>query len=289
MSLPSLLFLRTFLDIVPAMPQSQSGHPPDRTLLGPNEPSPVEVLNDGAGTPVILVCDHASARIPEALGTLGLDEGELARHIAIDIGAAGLAQRLSEAFDAAAVLACYSRLVIDCNRDPEDHTSIREISEGVIIPGNRRLTTADRAARIREIFDPYHDAVDDRIALVEARGDVPLIVAIHSFTPRFRGVARPWQVGILSNRDRRIADRLIANLSADESLVVGDNEPYSGLHFAGYTIDTHATARRLPCVMIEVRQDVVAHDDGVGRWAEILERALAPILADPSQYRKFTG
>jgi predicted N-formylglutamate amidohydrolase len=271
------------------MPQSESGQESGRTLLGPNEPSPVEILNEGAETPVILVCDHASARIPEALGTLGLDEGDLARHIAIDIGAEGLAHRLSAAFDATAVLACYSRLVIDCNRDPEDHTSIREIAEGVIIPGNRRMTAADRAARIREIFDPYHAAVDERIAAVEARGDVPLIVAIHSFTPRFRDVARPWHVGILSNRDRRIADRLIADLSKDESLVVGDNEPYSGLHFAGYTIDSHATARRLPCVMIEVRQDVVAHEDGVERWAGILDRALAPILADPSQYRKFTG
>lgn len=289
MSLPSLLFLRTFSDILPAMPQSRTGREPGRTLLGPNEPSPVEILNEGATTPVILVCDHASARIPETLGTLGLDEGELARHIAIDIGAAGLAHRLSAAFDAPAVLACYSRLVIDCNRDPDDHTSIREISEGVIVPGNRRLSAADRAARIREIFDPYHDAVDARIAAVEARGDVPLIVAVHSFTPRFRGVVRPWHVGILSNRDRRIADRLIADLSRDESLVVGDNEPYSGLHFAGYTIDSHATARHLPCVMIEVRQDEVAHGDGVDRWADILERALAPVLADPSQYRKFTG
>ncbi len=271
------------------MPQSSTGDSPDPSLLGPHEPPPVALVNEGAGRPVILVCDHASARIPGTLGTLGLDEGELARHIAIDIGAAGLTQRLAPAFDAAGVMAAYSRLVIDCNRHPEDHTSIREISEGVIVPGNRRLSEADRQTRIREIFDPYHAAVAARVAAVEARGDVPLLVAIHSFTPRFRDVARPWHIGILSGRDRRIADRLIADLSADETLVVGDNEPYSGLHFAGYTMDTHATKRGLPSVMIEVRQDMVADDAGVARWAGILERALAPILADRSLYRTFTA
>jgi len=271
------------------MPQPSTGDSPGRSLLGPHEASPVELVNEGAAAPVILVCDHASARIPEALGTLGLDEGELARHIAIDIGAAALTRRLSEAFDATGVMAAYSRLVIDCNRHPEDHTSIREISEGVIIPGNRRLAEADRQSRIRAIFDPYHAAVAARVAAVEARGEVPLVVAIHSFTPRFRGVPRPWHIGILSSRDRRIADRLIADLSGDPSLVVGDNEPYSGLHFAGYTMDTHATKRGLPSVMIEVRQDMVADAEGVARWAGILERALTPILADRSLYRTFTA
>lgn len=281
--------MQTASDIVAAMPQSSTGESPGRPLLGSHEPCPVELVNAGAGTPVILVCDHASARIPEALGTLGLDEGELARHIAIDIGAEGLTRRLSKAFDATAVMAKYSRLVIDCNRHPEDHTSIREISEGVIVPGNRRLGAADRDMRIREIFDPYHAAVDTQVAAVEARGEVPLIVAIHSFTPRFRDVPRPWHIGILSSRDRRIADRLIASLSADKALTVGDNEPYSGLHFAGYTIDSHATARGLPCVMIEVRQDMVADDEGVARWTGILERTLGPILADKTLYALFNA
>ena len=271
------------------MPQPPTDHPPARSLLAPNEPSPVELSNEGAGAPVVLVCDHASARIPDALGTLGLDEGDLARHIAIDIGAAALTRILARSFDASAVLAGYSRLVVDCNREPEDHTSIREISEGVIIPGNRRLAPGDRDARIREIFEPYHAAVAARIAAVEAQGEVPLLVAVHSFTPRFRGVVRPWHVGILSGRDRRIAERLIAALSADGSLVVGDNQPYSGLHFAGYTMDTHATRRGLPSIMIEVRQDVIADDEGVARWAGILERALTPILAEPSLYRKLTA
>lgn len=271
------------------MPEQPTGKLPSRPLLGPKEPPPVTVSNPGGGAPVVIVCDHASARIPEALGTLGLDAGELARHIAIDIGAAALTRILARAFDAPAVLAAYSRLVIDCNREPKDHTSIREISEGVIIPGNRRLAAADRDLRIREIFAPYHAAVAARLAAVEARGAAPLLVAIHSFTPRFRDVVRPWHVGILSNRDRRIADRLIPALAADSSLVVGDNQPYSGLHFAGYTMDTHAAKRGLPSIMIEVRQDMIADDAGVARWAGILQRALEPILADPSVYRKFTA
>jgi len=271
------------------MPQTSGRDTPARSLLGPNEPPPVELANAGARAPVILTCDHASARIPESLGTLGLDEGDLARHIAIDIGAAALTRMLALRFDARAALAAYSRLVIDCNREPEDHTSIREISEGMIIPGNRRLEDTDRDARIREIFDPYHAAVAAQVDALEAGADAPVVVAMHSFTPRFRDVDRPWHVGILSGNDRRIAEPLLAALSADSELEVGDNEPYSALHFAGYTIEAHAVKRGLPCVMIEVRQDLIADDAGVARWAEILHRALAPILATPSLYRKLTA
>ncbi len=248
-------------------------------LIGPDEPPPFEPINEAGHMPALFVCDHASARLPQALGTLGLDEGELSRHIAIDIGAAALTRALARAFDAPAVLTGYSRLVIDCNREPADHTSIREISEGVVIPGNRRLTPAQRNERIGEVFNPYHAAVAARLAAIEASGASPALLAIHSFTPRFRDIARPWHVGILSGRDRRIADPLLAALAADKALTVGDNQPYSGLHFAGYTMDTHAVKRGLPCVMIEVRQDLVSDAAGVGRWAEILRGALAPILA----------
>ena len=274
------------MDIVRAMPEISAGSPPGPSLLGPNEPPPVESVHETGRGPILLVCDHASSRLPDALGTLGLDKGELSRHIAIDIGAAALTRALAKLFDAPALLAGYSRLVIDCNREPEDHTAIREISEGVVIPGNRRLTRAQRDARIDAVFRPYHAAIAARIAAVEQRGAVPVLIAVHSFTPRFRGVSRPWHVGILSGRDRRIADPMIAALSADGSLAVGDNQPYSGLHFAGYTMDNHAVRRGLPCVMIEVRQDLVADEAGVTRWAALLQRALAPILKEPSLYRK---
>lgn len=248
-------------------------------LIGPDEPPSFETINDGGRTPALFVCDHASAQLPQGLGTLGLDEGELSRHIAVDIGAASLTRALARAFEAPAVLTAYSRLVIDCNRDPSDHTSIREISEGVVIHGNRRLGAMQRQERIDAVFAPYHAAVAARLAALAAKGAAPVLLAVHSFTPRFRDVDRPWHVGILSGRDRRIADPLIAALKRDPSLVVGDNQPYSGLHFAGYTMETHAVRQGLPCVMIEVRQDLVGDAAGVDRWAGTLRRALAPILA----------
>lgn len=260
------------------------GDSPVSPLLGPKEPPPADLVNEGGRAPVFLVCDHASARMPETLGTLGLDEGDLARHIAIDIGAAALTAVLAEKFDAPAVTAGYSRLVIDCNREPADHTSIREISEGMVIPGNRRLPAEARDIRIREVFEPYHIAISAQLDAFAARGVQPVMLSMHSFTPRFRGVDRPWHVGILSGRDRRIADPLIAALSADPGLVVGDNQPYSAMHFAGYTMDAHAVRRGLASIMIEVRQDLVADDAGVAHWAETLYGALAPILDEPSLY-----
>lgn len=284
-----MFFLGRALDIVPAMPQKSKGDSPASPLLGPKEPPAADIVNEGGRAPVFLVCDHASARIPEALGTLGLDAGDLARHIAIDIGAASLTAVLARKFDAPAVIAGYSRLVIDCNREPADHTSIREISEGMVIPGNRRLSAEARDVRVKEVLEPYHTAIGARLDAFSARGVLPVLLSVHSFTPRFRGVDRPWHVGILSSGDRRIADPLIAALSADPDLVVGDNEPYSAMHFAGYTMDAHAVRRGLASVMIEVRQDLVADEAGVTRWAEILHGALAPILEEPSLYCSATA
>lgn len=260
-----------------------------KPLLGPNDPPPVEIFNRDGATPVLFICDHASAALPESLGLLGLQTADMSRHIAIDIGADSLTRQLTKHFDAQAVFAGYSRLVIDCNRDPDDHTSIREISEHTVVSGNRNLSPADRERRVEALFRPYHAAVADCIAEYTACGITPAIVAIHSFTPVYRGLGRPWHVGILSNRDRRLADPIIAALSADESLVVGDNQPYSGLDFAGYTIEVHAIAAGFPNVMIEVRQDLVATDADVARWAGILQDALAPILADPALYAAWSA
>lgn len=275
----SVFFLRRPLDIVPVMLQKPTGDSPAIPLLGSTEPPPADIVNESGRAPVFLVCDHASARIPGSLGTLGLDEGDLSRHIAIDIGAASLTEKLAMRFGAPAVLAGYSRLVIDCNREPVDHTSIREISEGTIIPGNRRLSSVDRAARIEAVFHPYHAAIRDCLQSLQRNSLRPAVVAMHTFTPSFHGIDRPWEVGILSGRDRRIADPLIAALEA-ESLTVGDNQPYSAMAFAGYTIEAHAMSAGLANVMIEVRQDLVADDDGVRQWTDILCRVLEPILSD---------
>lgn len=249
------------------------------TLLGPTDPTPVEVIDGSPESEVMLICDHASAALPESLGTLGLPDSEMGRHIAIDIGAAPLTRNLADHFKATAVLAGYSRLLIDCNREVDDHTSIREISEGTIIPGNRRLSPVDRAARIEAVFHPYHAAIRDCLQSLQRNSLRPAVVAMHTFTPSFHGIDRPWEVGILSGRDRRIADPLIAALEA-ESLTVGDNQPYSAMAFAGYTIEAHAMSAGLANVMIEVRQDLVADDDGVRQWTDILCRVLEPILSD---------
>jgi predicted N-formylglutamate amidohydrolase len=252
-------------------------------LLSPADPSPAEVIDGSSESEVMLICDHASAALPQSLGTLGLDDCEMERHIAIDIGAAPLTRTLAEHFKATAVLAGYSRLLIDCNREVDDHTSIREISEGTIIPGNRRLPSVDRAARIEAIFHPYHAAIRDCLQSLQRNGLRPAVVAMHTFTPSFHGIDRPWEVGILSGRDRRIADPLIAALEA-ESLTVGDNQPYSAMAFAGYTIEAHAMAAGLANVMIEVRQDLVADDDGVRQWTDTLCRVLEPILSDANLF-----
>lgn len=242
-------------------------------LLGPGDPPVVEICHAQGSAAVLLTCDHASHAVPAALGGLGLDAESLARHIGWDIGAAAVARRLAELLDAPAILAGYSRLVIDCNRDPEDPTSIPAVSDGVAVPGNRDLSPAARAARRRAIFEPYHAAI------AAAIGSGPALVSIHSFTPRMNGLARPWHVGVLWDADPRIPLPLLAALRADPALVVGDNEPYSARRPAGYTVRHHAVARGLPHVAIELRQDLVESAEGAAAWAERLAAALAPILA----------
>lgn len=253
--------------------------------LGPDDPPPHELCFGEGGAPVLITCDHASRRVPRALGTLGLSDEELSRHIGWDIGAAAVSRDLARLLDAPAILASYSRLVIDCNRDPRDTTSIPETSDGVIIPGNRALSSEARVVRQADIFTPYHDAVADWLEARLARGEAPALLSVHSFTPALGGKARPWHVGILWDADPRIPVPLLAALRADPALVVGDNQPYSAREPAGYTVRHHAVARGLPHVAIELRQDLIADDRGAAGWAERLAAALAPILADPALYR----
>lgn len=248
------------------------------------DPAPVE-LHVAAGSRVVLTCDHASNRVPRALGKLGLDDDALARHIGWDIGAAAVTRRLAPALGASAVLAGYSRLVIDCNRDPDDPSSIPATSDDVEIPGNRDLTDDARRARRTAIFDPYHAAIAGRLEATSARGAAPALVSIHSFTPSLGATARPWHIGILWDGDGRIPTPLLAVLRDDAALVVGDNEPYSARHPAGYTVRHHALARGLPHVAIEIRQDEIADAAGAEAWADRLAAALKPILADDALYR----
>jgi len=256
---------------------------PAGRVLGPDDPPPFEVLNWDDRARCLLVCDHASDVIPAALDRLGLDEAALGRHIAVDIGAGALTRELSTRLKMPAVLAGFSRLVIDNNRQLHDPTSIPEISDGTLIPGNKGLDAAGTAARVAEIFHPYHDAVAaalDRLAQHADGGRVPALVSIHSFTPFFKGAERPWHVGLLWNRDRRIAAPLRDALAANRGVVVGENVPYSAQDPFGYTVAEHADALGRANILIEMRQDLIDTHHGVAAWAGILGDALERVLAD---------
>ena len=246
-------------------------------LLAPDEPAPYFMENEDGAAPVLLLCDHASRFIPRQLNKLGLDEAELARHIAWDIGAADVTRELSRHLDAPAMFSHFSRLIVDPNRGLDDPTLVPQISDGTIISGNRGLSPQAIEARIASFHRPYHQAVDRAIAARLSRGETPAIVSIHSFTPVIRGVERPWEIGILWCQDARIPGPLIERLRA-RGLTVGDNEPYSAREGLGYTIELHADPRALPNVLIEVRQDLIDTHHGAADWATVLAEELAPVL-----------
>lgn len=251
----------------------------DAMAPGVNGPPPVILHNGASRRPLLVVCDHGGNAIPPEYNGLGLSAADLARHIAWDIGAADLAAALADRHDACALIAPYSRLLIDINRQLDDPTSIPVVSDHTIIEGNRAIDGDERQRRIERFFSPYHRAIGDRLALIEGGGAVPILLSVHSFTPSMGGVDRPWHAGVLWDSDGRIALPLLAALRAEPGLAVGDNEPYSGRWHYGYTIRHHALARGFPNVLIEVRQDLIAAPEGVSAWAERLARCLAPILS----------
>ena len=243
-------------------------------LLAPDEPPTFTVDNADGPSPFFLTCDHAGKIIPRRLGSLGVPDSELVRHIAWDIGAAATSRLLSRRLGAALVMQTYSRLVIDSNRAPGVPTSIVTLSESTEIPGNRNLGADQVAARVREVFKPYHDRI---VALLDSRKQrkrPTILVAMHSFTPVFKGVARPWHIGVLYNRDRRLAGIMLDLLRAEPDLTVGDNEPYSVGDLTDYTIPVHGEQRGIPHVEIEIRQDLIAGADGQAAWADRLARVL---------------
>jgi predicted N-formylglutamate amidohydrolase len=219
------------------------------------------------------------------MARLGLSEEAARRHIAWDIGAGDLARALAQLFDAPALLAGYSRLLVDCNRALTDPTSILAASDGEVIPGNRRLTSIERELRVRSFFEPYHAAIGQKLDELRRRRSAPPFVSVHSFTPVMGNEERPWHVGVLWDRDPRIAVPLLERLRKIEGLVVGDNLPYSGRHPSDYTVARHAESARLPHVCLEIRQDELESAAGVARWARIIVEALGPILAEPALHR----
>jgi predicted N-formylglutamate amidohydrolase len=244
------------------------------SLLAADEPPPVSVQNAGGASPLLLVADHAGVASPRALGRLGIAASEWQRHIAWDIGIAGLAHLLSDALDATLIRQNYSRLVIDCNRPLDAASSIPEISELTPIPGNVGLSDAERAARAREIFSPYHECIEAELERRRQAYRSTALIALHSFTPEFKGVARPWHVALLSNRDRRLAERLLDLFKRERDLVVGDNEPYFVSDTTDYTIPVHGERHGLPHALIEIRQDLIAEDSGQQQWAARLAHVL---------------
>jgi len=243
-------------------------------LLAVDEPAPITVRNASGLSPFLIVVDHAGNCMPRALGRLGVPESECERHIAWDIGVAAVSRFVADALDATLVQQNYSRLVIDCNRTPGSETSIPEISELTPIPGNVGLSEKERAQRAREIFRPYHDRIEFELDHRRQLGRPAALVAMHSFTPVFMGVARPWHAGVLYNRDRRFADILMALLKREDRLLVGDNEPYSVTDASDYTIPVHGERRGLLHVEVEIRQDLIADENGQRLWGELLARLL---------------
>lgn len=254
-------------------------------LVSTANATPFDVVNAEAKRPVLLVCDHASKRIPPELANLGLSSDQLDSHIAWDLGAADLCRQLAATLDCTAVLAGYSRLVVDCNRRLNDPTAFVEVADGVPVSGNRELDNEQRWHRVKNYFMPYHGAIQEQLNRLLVQGMTPALLSIHSFTPVLEGFHRPWQVGVMWDRDHRVAQPLMHNLRTDHDVEVGDNEPYSGRHHWDYTVDHHAEASGLPHVVIEVRQDLLTGTNGITHWTQVLSAALQPILAEESLYR----
>lgn len=247
-------------------------------LLYPDEPGPVRVLREDGTSPFVLTADHAGRAIPRRLGDLGVSAADLDRHIAWDIGIAGVTERLSALLDAAAILQTYSRLVIDCNRNPAWPSAMPEVSEFTAIPGNRGLTDADRAARAAAVFHPYHDRT---AALLDARqttGRRTIVVAMHSFTPVFKGESRAMEVGVLYFRRTALASIMLDLLRAEGDLTVGENAPYALTEDSDYSIPRHGEGRGLEHVEIEIRQDLIASPEGQAVWAGRFARLLTAAL-----------
>jgi len=248
---------------------------PSQSLLEADEPAPVRIINPGGRASFLLIGDHAGNLVPRALEPFGVARADLERHIGWDIGIAALGEMLAGMLDATFIAQCYSRLVIDCNRSPEAFDAMPEASDGTPIPANAAtLDAAARAARVAAIHAPYQAAIAAELARRDAAGEDTVLVALHSFTPVMRGFARPWQIGILhGGGNEAYARSVLAALEARGDLVVGDNEPYA-MDTIDFTIPNHAFAKARRYVETEIRQDLLASEDQIRGWAEVLMQVL---------------
>jgi len=235
------------------------------------EPAAFELINATGKSDVVLLCDHASNRIPRQLGNLGISPQQLYSHIALDLGAADVARFLSASLDAPLILSNYSRLVIDCNRLPESNGSILHSNDGIAIPGNLGLSAADCLQRRQLFFDPYHEAINN--LLLERAGHTTCLLSIHSFTPFLFGADRPWHIGVCYEDESVYASQWLTALRSQLEVPVGDNQPYSIERDIDYTLPFHGRRHAIDAVMLEIRQDQISHLAGARRWSEIIARA----------------
>jgi len=247
-------------------------------LLSSDEPTPFVILNPDSVVPLLLVCDHASNRFPQSLGSMGLDYPDRVSHMTLDIGAGAIAEVLADKLGATAVLSQYSRLIVDCNRELSDNSVFLENSEGIDIPGNQNLSSSEKERRISEIYWPYHNAIEAQICRLRDQDINPLIISIHSFTPFMNGKDREWEMGVLWDKDQTTAEFFLNKLT-DTGFLVGDNEPYSGKAPEDFTIDYHAEPIGLAHVGIEIRQDLIDHGEGVERISDTLHEVISALTA----------
>lgn len=245
-------------------------------LLAGDEESPLITVNEAGQSPYVLICEHASRRLPKALGTLGLPEAELSRHIAWDIGAENVGRVLSRLIDAPLLLQRYSRLAYDCNRPPEAHDAIPEVSETTAIPGNAKLSAADRLARVRDIYRPFHDGISALLDRRASAGVRSIVVSIHSFTPIYKGKERKVELGILHDRDTTLSAKLIKSFPNIDARL---NEPYGPKDGVLHSLNVHGFARGLQHAMLEIRNDLISTERGQDEWAQRLSVPLIQAAA----------
>jgi predicted N-formylglutamate amidohydrolase len=274
------LALGPVIGMLERRPIPASGERRSVSLLEPDEPPPVQIERAESDSPFVFACDHAGRRMPRALGDLGLAPEHFERHIAYDIGIEPVARRLAAAFDAPLVAQTYSRLVIDCNRPTHVPASIPTISEATPIPGNEGISQAERDARIAALFRPYHDTLERILGARKRHGVPTVLIALHSFTPVYNGTSRPWRLGLLYNRDPRLAGALLRILNDDAAPDIGDKLPYAVDDETDYTLPVHGEQRGLLHVGFEIRQDLIGDRAGQSTWAESLELLLRRVLLE---------
>ncbi len=241
---------------------------------------PTEYVSGDFSSGLLLICDHARNTVPPGYGDLGVPAEQFERHIGYDIGARAVTLELAERLRAPACLTTFSRLLIDPNRGEDDPTLIMRLSDGAVVPGNAKVDAAERAYRIAQFHKPYHDLIDDTLSAMIEVAAPPVIVSLHSFTPVWRGVPRPWHVTVLWDTDNRAVKPMLGGLRSQDDLIVGDNEPYDGA-LKNDTMYRHGTGRGIAHVLLELRQDLIADEAGALEWADRLEPVLRQIAQDP--------